>query len=110
MIPKKLLRLQKKLGTRRKPASFRTIASFCGVNVRWVSDTFNGIEPRNPVIRKVLGFPKLARRARVTKVMLSQLPHRAWWRRLSVNDRDACIWNEHKIYLEVQKEEQRNEK
>jgi hypothetical protein len=53
-------RLNREHRSRKSPATWRVIAARHGVNVRYVHDlAVNGIEPKNPAIRRALGLSRL---------------------------------------------------
>ena len=53
-------RLNREHRSRKHPATWRVIAARYGVNVRYVYDlAVNGIEPKNPFVRRALGLPHL---------------------------------------------------
>jgi hypothetical protein len=107
MIPIRLIRLHNRLGSFRAVARARSAATGIRVNVKYVYALLvDGKEPTNKDIRHALYLPRTNRKRRAaSRGELPQPSHRQWWTRLSVTQRDTCIWHEWKIF---QDEEKRN--
>ena len=107
MIPLKLIRLYKRLGSFRAVAAARSKVAGVTVNVSYVYDLLvHGKEPKSRDIRHALYLPRTNRKRRAaSRGELPQPSHRQWWTRLSVTERDTCIWHEWTIF---QDEEKRN--